>query len=207
MKGEEIIILSFSLSWWRVQVHLRKAPFGSFATVLGFTSMPALTSRESKVSVCACLFIYSTTSQSKPRLDQDLTALLTRQLIHLSPQVCLSDLVQIPDVDQSCMICLCERRWLNCHSSWHCHGRFTYISFLLIASYKSVWCCGWNDEPSFWNLLKLFFASHFDKYDHSSYFSVRSTRHASNTWASKWFQHPLISNKAHFASVWPFINS
>lgn len=185
MKGEEIIILSFSLSWWRVQVHLRKAPFGSFATVLGFTSMPALTSQESKVSVRAYLFIYSTTSQSKPRLDQDLTALLTWQLIHLSPQVCLSDLVQIPDVDHSCMTCLSEHRWLNCHSSWLWHGWFTYVSFLLIASSKGVWCCSWNDEPSFWNLPKLFFASHFDKYDHSSYVSVRSIRHASNIWASK----------------------
>lgn len=146
MKGEKIIILSFSLSWSRVQVHLRKAPFGSFATVLGFTSMPALTSRGSKVSMRMCRFKYILEHPNQNLgFYQDLTALLTRQLIHLSPQVCWSGLVQVPDVDNLCMTCLCGRRWLNCHSSRLYHGWFTYVCFHLIASSKSVWCCDWND--------------------------------------------------------------
>lgn len=54
MKGVEIIILSLCLSWWHVQVHSRKALCGLSATVLEFTSMPALTSQESKV----CVYVY-----------------------------------------------------------------------------------------------------------------------------------------------------
>lgn len=68
-----------------------------------------------------------TTSQSKHHFCPGSNPLLTQQFGQLSPQVCWSGLVQMPDVDYSCMTCSCECRWLSCHLSWICHGWDTHL--------------------------------------------------------------------------------
>lgn len=77
--------------------------------------------------LCVCLFV------SLLHHNQNLIFVRTRILYWLNssanwaPQVCWFGLVQMPDVDYSCMTCSCECRWLSCRLSWICHGWDTHL--------------------------------------------------------------------------------
>lgn len=127
--------------------------------------------------VCVCLFV-----SLLQHHNQNLVFVRT-QILNSSatwaPQVCWSGLVQMPDVDYSCMTCSCECRWLSCHLSCICHGWDTHLFSL-------------NRFPQQCMMLWLgqltVILSQPLWQTWPSYFSVGSTRHVSclhYTWDSR----------------------
>lgn len=219
MRKESCCLL---LSWWRVQVHLRKAPYGSFATASGFTSTPASTSLESKVSArtraCVCVFYNSpikTSVCSGPDRFGDSTADSSE------PQMWWSGLVQVPDVYHSCTTCLCEHRRLNCRSSWLCclqkstmprleqltvilksAEAFFLTALLTNLTILHIFLYVLPDMSAIHEPWSAFWVSGSGDV---TYICKRCEEQTGAVFSTCcfifWFQHPLILDKAHFDSI------